>query len=333
MKRILSFLLVIILAFAFFGCDKTEKTPSADPADGTGSYDSAEASTARLPEVEINPLLWKVSDGRGNYIYLFGTIHAGDKRVNDALALVEKYIAECEAVAAEFDILTYQQDVAQMAKDMQVYVLTDGTKIKDHVSPELIDKATEIIKKTGAYSPVYEQMNAAFWVQLLDEAVLMTETALSADYGVDMNILKKCRDEGKEVLELESAAFQYGLLCSRSDRLYEYSIKTIVENIPELRRELESVYTAWLSGDAEMLTDMMSNEGVDDEELQREIAEYNEDLVDNRNKGMFNKARGWLDGGKKAFVTAGAGHMVGEGGLAELFEKAGYTVERIDLKK
>ncbi|MBQ7160413.1 MAG: TraB/GumN family protein, partial [Clostridia bacterium] len=50
-----------------------------------------------------------------------------------------------------------------------------------------------------------------------------------------------------------------------------------------------------------------------------------------RNIGMADKAEEYLAAGQKTFFAVGTGHMVGEGGIADLLTQRGYTVEKIPV--
>ena len=367
MKRLLSLLLVLLVSVSLCACITIEintgrpsasaessagaesqsvsGTDSGEPAESSAAPDESETGASQsessaepLPEPQFNPLLWKVSDGNGNYVYLFGTIHVGDERTLEVIKQIEPFIGECEAVAAEFDVVAYQQDTEAMMRDMELFFYTDGTTIYDHLPADLINEAIEFMINAGmGYSPAYEQMTAAIWWQLVDGVMLYTsESGLTSDYGVDMNILERCHKEGKKVLELESAQSQYEMLCSFEDRFYAELIRESIDSAPYYDESVTGMYEAWLSGDEE---DILYYAFGDEAELE-EYAEYEEWLEDaiefynfkmltERNNNMFEKARGWLDGGKKVFVTAGEAHMLGDGGLVQMFEDAGYTVEKI----
>lgn len=364
MKKLLSALLVILLVFSLCGCITIEirsSKTSEDQSSASGAESQTSAAESRAESSEpvaessvpeetspdeptdessgepvetdgISPLLWRVSDGSGHSIYLFGTIHIGDERTYAAIGQVEKYIDECDAVAVEFDVIAYSNDMEANIRDLQQFFYTDGTTIRDHISPELVDRVITLLNGVGAYTPVYERMNAAMWSQLVSDVLLMTKTDLASDYGADMNILDKCHTEGKEILELESASLQYGVINAFGDSFYEYMINSSLDSAEFYGEACEAMYTAWLEGDADTLLEFVGDgaaggyeEGVPAEE----IDEYNYKMGTERNLGMFKKARAWLDSGKKVFVTAGEAHMLAADGLVSLFEDAGYKVEKI----
>lgn len=82
------------------------------------------------------------------------------------------------------------------------------------------------------------------------------------------------------------------------------------------------------------LTDMWVS-GSDDElvaltaEVEKEPEYYNA-LIKDRNVGMTNQVKGFLNGTDKStyFVVVGALHMLGPDGIVTLLEKDGFTVER-----
>ena len=333
MKKLLSLLLVIITLLSLFACTGGEQADSMQPSGGDESAPSQTGDAGR-----ISPLLWKVSDENGNYIYLFGTIHVGDSRTSRAVELVSPYIGECGAVAVEIDMIAYRKDYSAAARDLAQFVYTDGTTIKDHIPEETYDKAVKILKKAKLYNQVFDRYNTAYWGVLVDNAFIESETKLKAKNGVDMLILTMCHENGTKIYELENAADQYQVLNSSSDEFNLFMLEEKIQTQALYGVILNNCYAAWLEGDPDMIerysgSDPDESVIITDPALKEEYDRYLKALVYDRNAGMFEKAKGWYDSGEHVFVTAGAAHMVGEHGVVAMFEKAGYNVEKIDLTK
>ena len=53
-------------------------------------------------------------------------------------------------------------------------------------------------------------------------------------------------------------------------------------------------------------------------------------MVDDRNYGMAEAAAGYLRSGDTVFMAVGTGHLVGDVGLIQLLQDAGFTAERVE---
>jgi uncharacterized protein YbaP (TraB family) len=90
-------------------------------------------------------------------------------------------------------------------------------------------------------------------------------------------------------------------------------------------RSLEAIVAAWREGDAETIDALLNETLHAGPELERI---YRLLLVD-RNVAMADKITAFMQQNKTVFVVVGAGHLVGEKGLVELFKKKGYQVEQL----
>ena len=62
------------------------------------------------------PMLWKVQGDKGNVMYLFGSIHAGDKRTDDVLESLRKNLSEDEFKAATNALSAIRAKLADKAR-------------------------------------------------------------------------------------------------------------------------------------------------------------------------------------------------------------------------
>ena len=136
-----------------------------------------------------------------------------------------------------------------------------------------------------------------------------------------------------EVVDIESAKFQYEMLAGFSDGLQEILLASSVESAkaPEVTMEtLQAMMDAWKTGDAEGILQSSDSDttGMTEEELAL-YDEYLNAMVVERNQSMTQFAENALDSGKEVFICVGALHVLGEGGMADLLAKQGYTVEQI----
>ena len=350
MKKIISLFVALLLALSLLsGCEmtktetsgkhETEDTsfPTDDTAADTAEPDTTEADSSDSDPDDADPscpLFWKVTDGEGHTLYLFGTIHVGDERNEDVFNSLKGTLAECDALAVEFDVVAYENDMAAMIRDIQTFLYTDGTRITDHCSAEMYEKMKQTLEDNGYYNSLYEMYDLALWSQLLDTAYV-DNSSLSVDFGMDRLLIEEANRLGIQVLDVESSEFQTALSDSFSDELNILMIEELLDmTYEEYDEELEQMYEACLKGDADVILgdEEEDTEGLTEEEIAM-VEDYNYKMVDERNVGMVEAAKEYLEGGQTVFFAVGCGHMVGEAGIVSLLEAEGYTVERVPLGK
>ena len=117
-----------------------------------------------------------------------------------------------------------------------------------------------------------------------------------------------------------------------SDELVVYTLISSLENPYAAVEELQLLYEAWSTGDADALRSRLGG-SVEGEALQAGLVEdaeaYNDALTTDRDDEFFQDAVGFLERGEKALIAIGALHIIGETGLVTRLAEAGYTVTEI----
>ena len=349
MKKTISLFLAAILLlsvlFTAVSCRKDEAAPetteepiSTEESAPTEVPDVTEPPTEETdvpPEpADPSPLLWRVTDDDGHTLYLFGTIHVGDKRNNAVLERVSPLLESCDALAVEFDVVAYEGNLQQLTRDMMQYVLTDGSVVSDYMPEEMYQTTYDLLQKAGLMPSVFEQYNLAWWSQMVQSAMLEVYADLDVNKGMDRLLIRHAYDKEIPVLDVESAQFQMTLLNSFDNELYLLQIEHELQQIETYNDDTNMLYELWLSGDRDAFWSFIANEFDDDAESYTEeqlalMEDYNYRLVDERNLGMRDKAIEYLNSGETVFFAVGAAHMANETGLVQLLIDAGYTVEQI----
>ncbi len=340
-KKLVSILIVSILVlFAVSGCsgrtddpikeiESIKQVETEELTSGTTGPDIPEP----VNEGDATPAVWRVTDGERS-LYLFGTIHVGEERNDGALAAVRNLFDRCDALAVEFDTKAFENNLAASVDEITQFLYTDGTTVRDHLPQELYEKSLEIIQSGGDYSPLMERYNLAIWDQMMEQA-LIKPSGLSPEFGMDGLLLDRAYDNGKEILEVESAHFQYGLINEFPEELYVLLIEETLEEGEDVYcDELNVMYEAWLGGDMDTLEEYVIGTEEEEEELTAEQIEmlenYDYRMLEERNLGMAEKADSYLKSGKTVFFAVGAAHMLGDAGLVKLLTDKGYSVTRVE---
>ena len=322
-KLFIAVTLISVLIFNVVSCGRKETTTASDTVTQTETETPAQ-------DVSVSPLMWRVTDGEGHTLYLFGTIHIGDERSDAVIERVAPVLENCDALAVEFDIVAYETDTQQMINDMMQYVLPLGSTVSDYMPKDLYDRAYELLNKAGLTPSVFRQYNLAWWSQLVDTAMVMLYSGLDTEKAIDGLLIKRANKKGIPVLEVESSGFQMTLLNSFDNELYLLQIEDSLNNADSYNSEITGLYELWLSGDKDALWTFLQGEETDNGYTEEQIAmieDYNRKLLDERNVGMRDKALEYLKSGQTVFFAVGSAHMAYENGLVQLLTDAGCTVE------
>ncbi|MBE6643499.1 MAG: TraB/GumN family protein [Ruminococcaceae bacterium] len=311
-KRILAFILILAMCFTLFAC-------------GTKKDDQAEN--------KITPALYKVTDNEGHVIWLFGSIHVGRENFYPLPSYVMDAFNSSDAAAFEFDLVAAENDYSAQIDMAMALMYKDGSTIKDHVSEEVYQAAVEILKENNMYSSLLDMYMPIMWSSSID-MFLTEKSGLDSNLGIDRHLLNLSKENGKEILEVESMEYQTDMMANFSGGLQELLLEVSVgayKNYDESVSELYALVEAWGSGDEGKITAILyEEEEFESEEEKALYEEYSNALIVERNNNMTVYAENALKSGKEVFICVGAAHIVGDGAIAENLRELGYTVELIN---
>lgn len=281
------------------------------------------------------PAMWEATDSKTNHkIYLFGSIHVAEEALYPLDDAIMDAFSSSEYLAVEVDLLAFAEDTAQQVEYSQALIYTDGRVVTDEIDEDVIHAAATAISEadlqTGIPEEYLKMMKPYAWQSLLSEVVIK-ESGLAADQGLDMHFLTLAREQDKEVLEVESMESQMSLLNGFSPEIQTILIEqgTDIETGVESMKKL---YSIWKSGDMDALLEYARSEeeAYDYSEEEIKLMEnYNDQLITQRNNLMADTAEEYIQDGKTVFYVVGALHMVGKDGIVEQLMARGYTLKRV----
>lgn len=337
MKRLLAWLLVLVMCFALTACDTapwSENFEITQPETTTPKKnDTAPTASQEISKSdESGPLLYRVTDQSGHTIWLFGSIHVGREDYYPLPEYVQTAFEQADSLAVELDIVAFEKDLAAQMSALSTLVYRDGSKIKDHIPEELYNQSVEILKAYNTYTPLLDMYCPAFWSSTID-TLMLDELGGDAELGIDRHLIHAAYNANKEILDIESAVFQYRMLAGFDDDVQTALLETSVESYQDkekAKEDLQELMDLWASGDEKAFAEhLAATDEVMTQEEQELYAKYNKAMVTDRNLTMTEFAEDALASGKEVFICVGAAHVVGQDAMADLLVKRGYTVERI----
>lgn len=334
-KRILTFLLCIIIVFTITAC--SNKVISIEDL-----YNLECLKNAPKDRSDATPLLWKVTASNGGVVYLFGSIHIADSSYLRLSDFIMQAYLDCDALAVELDIIDLDNDYAKSLEMAVMAMYLDGTNLDNHITKELADQYLdflidypEFLNRLGVTIDnidILRNFKPGF-LSGLPSSIAAEKSGLTSDYGIDMLFLKISKEIKKEIIEIETVAFQANLLYNVPDILGKMMIEdALTFSLEDAKEDLNSLYNAWKYGDLDYFESMIDamndiNEGLFTEGEFTAYKNYILAMYDNRNFVMADAAESYLSIKKSTFIVVGEAHMVGENGIVNILKDRGYTVE------
>ena len=283
-------------------------------------------------------LLWKATHGE-NTLYLLGTIHTDRDNVYPIHRQLRELITASDLVAFELDL----NDVEGAAAFAGLQVYSDGTTLKDHISPELYQKTVE----AGALLGLTEKQTACYkpWAlaNTFQSLSLLDESSNSNPMAIDLYVNAKAVNVGVPVEGVETYQFQAEIFDTLSSEYQEGYLATALALFlgeeagipPELQEALEAEYAQieawmedWKTRDVEGFA-----ASYDKEAILASGDELNAKLFAERDPAMTDYASRFLqqEGSHTGMLVVGAGHMIGETGIVQGLRDLGYTVELVPV--
>lgn len=316
------------------------------------------------PEDPAQPLFYHVTGADGQEMWLLGTIHVGDERtgflpdaIYDAFYKSDAFAIECNNDAFEKQV---EEDEELQKMLAECYYYSDGTTAADHIeTPELYEHALQWMKASGNYDSSTEQMKVYLWQSALDDFFMQQGYGLTREKGVENRLLALAEKEDIPVWEVESCEAQTKMTAGFSDHLQEVMLfSTMASGAKESWEATMELYELWCAGDEaaikekitidtwELTEEDIDLEGLTGEDLERAQAiladldninaqlkivaeEYDKAISVDRNEGMLEVAKEYLESGDTVFYAVGLAHLLAENGLITTLREAGYTVEQV----
>ena len=305
--------------------------------------------TDELPEPErdrsgeARPLFYHVTAPNGHEMWLLGTIHVGDERtaflpqeLYDAFDAAGALAVECDT--SVMDDLENNEELLNIYLAASLY--SDGTRVYDHLDEEEAGLLRQTLKSYGGYFTL-ELMNykLSSVSSTIDNHYMKFGRRLISDRGVDDQLMRRARESGKEIREVESVAFQIKMLSDFPELWQQMEVKDIIQTTRlSYNSSLQGLFELWCAGDEERMTEELTGEDEEEEEgwTEEELEAYrvyNKSMMLDRNAHMIEVAKEYMNGDVTVFYAVGLAHLLGEHGIVKGLRDAGYTVELVQYGK
>ena len=278
------------------------------------------AGNVLAQQTGATPLIWEVRSA-GNAVYLLGSIHLGRSDMYPMGPAVEKAYQASKIVALEADPTDQQAVMAAISASLYQPPET----LQKNLPAPLLARVSRTLERYGIPLEQAQPMKP-FLVAITLASIEYALAGFDPSLGVDMHLAQRARQDGKPVVELESFGGQIVLMNNLSGRLQESLLQETLESIEngEIPALVESMVSAWKSGDGEKLQDAVS---IEERKLPAALAqEFHRKLISDRNIAMAGKIETMLKGSDAHFIAIGAAHLLGQDGVLQILSAKGYRV-------
>ena len=308
---------------------------------GTDAYEiiTGEPLAEEEPETKPTPLFYHVTGSEGQEMWLLGTIHVGDVRTKYLPQEIYDAFDSADALALEFESEAFleqsESDPELMEQIRKSYFYSDGTLLDDHISDQqLYSDTIRLLEVTGQYSQMMLLCKPYFVGQMISAFLEDRSAIMDSDYGVDFQLEDRANEQGKEIRSVETGLSQLQMLAGFSDELQEMLLKeTIYYGHLGSGMAASELFEMWCRGDEAELREYINAEPEDMTEDEKRLhEEYEKAVSTDRDKGMVEVAKGYLEGGDVVFYAVGLAHLLADDGLVDSLRAAGYTVELVSYE-
>jgi uncharacterized protein YbaP (TraB family) len=259
------------------------------------------------------PFLWQVQGPRATH-YLLGSVHLLPDADDELPAGIEDAYDAVDGLVFETDIGTISQPQVQVAL---LAAARAPAGLNSEVGARTYARVRRRAAQLGMPAEVCDPFKAWFCAMTL-EVFAYRKAGFTGDYGVDRQLYRWAREDGKSIRWFEPPAQHLGLFTGMDERLSRELLDTALDEDP-VGDDPAALLRAWRDNDVaavEKLTD----------ELRRRHPRIYAHLLSERNRRWLPQLVRILDGASPQMVVVGAAHWVGRDGLLALLVQRGYRV-------
>jgi len=265
------------------------------------------------PAARADGLVWALK-GERNTVYLAGSVHLLKR--DDAVLppSLDKAYADADALVMEIDL--DDLDPVEAANWMlQRGTFADGATLRETVGEARHRRVAAAANELGL--PIEGVQQFEPWAVALTLAQLAYARAgFDAESGVEKQLERRARRDGKEITGLETIADQLGVLDALSLEEQSSFLDQTIGELGDVEAETRELFAAWRAGDERRLAKLLT-EDFDG------FAGLYDALVKERNARWLPQIERLLRADRDYLVVVGALHLVGDEGLIELARARG----------
>lgn len=266
----------------------------------------------------VQGLLWRVGRPGIEPSYVFGTLHAGDPRLEPLPAPVREAFGQARAL-----MLEYLADRYGRERFLEAALYLDGHTLAQAIGEEHFERAVQAMQPIGLPREFVGKLKP--WGVLLNLRISRQPAGAAPP---DAQLYALARARRLPVSQIENVEEQVFTFDEMSVGSQVALLRHFLEYRDALDQLAERTLQAYLARDLQGLWDAQQDYAQRHPEIAPHHAELMKRVVLDRSVVMAFRMQRELRRGR-AFVAVGALHLYGERGVLALLEEDGYRAERV----
>lgn len=268
---------------------------------------------------EGSTFMWKVADA-DSHVWILGSIHYADESFYPLASPIEEAFEASVAVAAEIDVSSEEVREESVGEFSSRCCFAGGETLPAVLGDSLWARFEKVASELGMPAKGFVTFRPWFAAMALS-GMAFQKSGVDQLLGIDFVLLDRARDEGKEIIELETPAEQASALAP--DTSDEEGVRYLAETLAEIETLdslLQGLMTAWKAGDVASFREFLASE---------DSGDMDQRLYEDRNFKMAAQVEKFLAENREVFVIVGAAHLVVRSdNVLSILKRKGYRVER-----
>ncbi|MHC1547441.1 TraB/GumN family protein [Phyllobacterium sp. K27] len=271
-------------------------------------------------------LLWKIEKPGVEPSWLYGTMHLTDPRVLNLGAPAKAAYQAANRVIIETDeVLDPKGPLKVMAESPELMMFTDGTTLDKIIPADKLAAVKAALSERGISLSSINRMQPWMLTSMLAMPACEMARKRQGIAFLDIKLAEGARENGKEIGGLETIRDQLSAMASLPSQFHIDGMIEMLALGPKMKDIFETMTVLYVQGDIGMIFPLMRSVSPDSTASGQNYAEFEEKMVNARNRTMAERAEPIIAKGN-AFIAVGALHLPGEQGLVSLLKKQNYTV-------
>jgi uncharacterized protein YbaP (TraB family) len=265
--------------------------------------------------------VWSIK-GKGNIIYLGGTIHLLREQDFPLPAEFDMAYDASSVLVFETDIKALETPEFQQNLVKKSIFPGDST-IKDVLSEETYKLLEEACTKTGLpFAQIQKLRPSVLVISLV--AIEYQKLGINAP-GVDVHYSRRGMDVGKTTRFLETIDEQINLLANMGKGHENEFVQQSIEDLKKVETQMLEMISSWRNGHTK-------ESEIELQDMKTEYPELYQDLLVKRNNAWMPKIETFFETDEVEFILVGNLHLHGEDGLLSQLKKKGYKIKQLKAK-
>ena len=313
MKKLCSLFIIAILIL-FTACKSTQPESQAQTQETTQASKTQGFTVIKHSDA----MLWEIdgytSQGEPTKVYLLGTYHAGDGRIDEYPQSVAAALEQADRFCCEIS----SDDWADLQDRMNSLTMSSFLKdlshtLIDDLTPDEITLVSKYVDaQTLASLVCFEPWVLNNYLQ----SIVMMASGLDPQKAYDIMIMSDIitNSPGTKIDGLDDVQVQLDLTAYGDWDTQLVMLRDTLgdlKNLTQSVQDMTDLYEIFLTGDADKFEELYFKD-LDDAVLVQPVYEdYIKALLDDRNQAWAYKIADYLELGGTTFVFAGSAHFVG----------------------